>query len=244
MSHRSSRRWLCSPFRDEPVTATPEDTALYPTVVPGEVDPSWLDPRAAGSGNLSGTFCSVTASDTLATLHAEFVGTALSLGLGDFDAAALKDARGRPLTQSVATYLYVTTPLDGIRFASRHGDDLPLWAVFERPGDPAVSPRITQTETIDLSREHPAMLNAFEKTRTDLARHPDVTSTRPLEAACHASYASRSRGKRVVKIHGEPTSQTTLVATSGFGRAPSLRSRSLTCRSTGLDHGSEALSDP
>lgn len=34
-------------------------------------------------------------------------------------------------------------PSDGVRFDSRHGDGLALWAVFEQPGDPAVTPRLT-----------------------------------------------------------------------------------------------------
>lgn len=64
---------------------------------------------------------------------------ATRLGLDDFDAAALKDARPRELTQTVATYLYETTRLAGVQFRSRHGDDQVLWAIFERPDDPDVT---------------------------------------------------------------------------------------------------------
>ena len=47
----------------------------------------------------------------------------------------------RELTQRFAKYLYAHAGddgrllLDGVRFASRHGDELMMWAVFERPGD-------------------------------------------------------------------------------------------------------------
>jgi hypothetical protein len=140
----------------------PEDADQHPTIAGGEVDPSWLAPRAAGTGLLSGRFCVVTASDTLAALHPRFVGLALQLGLKDFDASALKDGRARRLTQSVATYLYASTTLDGIRFASRHGDDLALWAIFERFGDHAVSPCVTVGERVELSRDHPDLVSAFD----------------------------------------------------------------------------------
>jgi len=138
-----------------------EDAVLYPTIVPGSVPKEWLDERAAASAELSGRFCPVTASSTVAALHPRFVGLALSLGLEDFDAAALKDARPRRLTQAVASWLYEMTDLDGVTFASRHGDDLQLWAVFERPDDPPVTPKVHDVELEELQHDTPALLTAF-----------------------------------------------------------------------------------
>lgn len=86
----------------------------------------------------------------------------MSLGLADFDAAALKDARPRQLTQAIAAWLYERTAVDGVTFASRHGDDLRLWAVFERPGDPTVSPKLGQTQMVDLGHDAAAIQEAFE----------------------------------------------------------------------------------
>lgn len=62
----------------------------------------------------------------------------------DLDAAAIRDARPRTLTRGIASWLHEVTdvddvPLDGIEFASRHGDDLTLWAIFERSRDGDVS---------------------------------------------------------------------------------------------------------
>ncbi|VXC13335.1 hypothetical protein ARTHRO9AX_220052 [Arthrobacter sp. 9AX] len=65
----------------------------------------------------------MTDSRSIAVLHPHFVGVALSLGLLDLDVAALKDTRPRGLTQAIAAWIYETTDLDGISFASRHGDD-------------------------------------------------------------------------------------------------------------------------
>lgn len=87
---------------------------LHPSIPPGEVPREWLETRAATSAELSGQYCAVTASQSLAALYPKFVAMALSLGLADFDAAALRDARPRQLTQAIAAWLYETTPVDGV----------------------------------------------------------------------------------------------------------------------------------
>lgn len=107
-----------------------EDEVLYPSIRPGEVPREWLDARAAARAELSGNYCAVTASATVSALYPHFVAKALSLGLTDFDASALKDARPRQLTQAVAAWLYDTTTVDGATFRSRHGDDLPTVGHF------------------------------------------------------------------------------------------------------------------
>ncbi|MDE8667717.1 hypothetical protein PY310_03865 [Pseudarthrobacter sp. H3Y2-7] len=74
----------------------------------------------------------------------------------------MKDARPRQLTQAIAAWLYETTAVDGVTFASRHGDDLRLWAVFERPGDPQVSPKLGRTQIVDVHHDAAAIKEAFE----------------------------------------------------------------------------------
>jgi hypothetical protein len=122
-----------------------EDAVLHPTVPPGQVPREWLDARAAASGDLAGDYCAVTDSRSIAALYPHFIGIALRLGLADLDAAALKDVRPLQLTQAIAAWIYETTDLDGVTFASRQGDDLRLWAIFERPGDGSLSPRLRHT---------------------------------------------------------------------------------------------------
>ena len=134
-----------------------EDKVLRPTIAPGQVPREWLDVRAAASAELSGRYCEVTDSGSVAALYPHFIGLALASGLGDFDTAALKDARPRHLTQAVASWLYEMTDFDGVTFASRHGDDLQLWAIFERPGDPAIAPNIH-----DVIGEEPLQYNSPE----------------------------------------------------------------------------------
>lgn len=90
-----------------------------------------------------------------------FLHRAQELGLPDLDTAALKTAEPRALTQQVATCIYETTDLDGVQFLSRHGDDHILWAIFERPGDPDISPHLREPAHHDLTPDLPQMLEAF-----------------------------------------------------------------------------------
>lgn len=135
---------------------------MHPTVPPGQVPREWLDARAATSAELSGTYCAVTDSKSIAVLYPHFIGIALGVGLMDFDAAALKDARPRQLTQAIAAWIYETTDIDGVTFSSRHGDDLRLWAIFERPGDPYVSPKLRRMRPEELHHDSDAIKDTFK----------------------------------------------------------------------------------
>ncbi|MBU2698810.1 DUF1508 domain-containing protein [Pimelobacter sp. 30-1] len=130
---------------------------------PGQVPHSWLAPRRIASAQLKGTYCAVSTTASIVALRPLFREQARSLGSHDFDAAALKDAGRRELTQAVATHLHATRPdLAGIAFRSRHGDEHPLWAVFERPDDPEISPHLTQLTSMPIAPTHPALVETFE----------------------------------------------------------------------------------
>lgn len=139
-----------------------EDTTMHPTARAGEISYSWLEPRSTASATLTGRFCAVTAADSIAALRPQFIVLAHLLTLHDFGAAALRDGRPRALTQSVATYLHPTTDLDGVTFASRHGDDLALLAIFERAEDPAISRTLDAIEHHPLSPEDPDLQEALK----------------------------------------------------------------------------------
>ena len=81
-------------------------------------------------------------------MRAKFLSLAVHHRLPDLDAAAIRLAEPRALTQAIAGWIYQQTdqtgvPIGGVHFDSRHGDRLDLRAVFERPGDGATSPRVT-----------------------------------------------------------------------------------------------------
>lgn len=143
------------------IVEDPQDRDAHPTAPAGKVPMSWLGPRMAASADLAGTFCAVTSAESVAALFPHFIILARSLGLHDFDAAALKDARPRQLTQCVATHLHAATDFDGVRFESRHGDDLALWAVFERTSPDAVSPLISNIHQGSMVPDDPELAAAF-----------------------------------------------------------------------------------
>lgn len=69
--------------------------------------------------------------------------------------------RARASRSRIASWLYVITDFDGVTFACRHGDDLQLWAVFERPGDLPVTPNLHDVELEELQPDILALLTAF-----------------------------------------------------------------------------------
>lgn len=108
----------------------------------------------------------MTDAKTVASLYPRFKPRASTYGLPDFDASALKAAEPRLLTQEISQHLWEARTedgedlCDGIHFRSRHGDNFALWAVYERPGDPEVTPRISDLQTRDLTRDSPELAQA------------------------------------------------------------------------------------
>lgn len=145
----------------------PADAEQYPTGPPGRVPRDWLHPRTASTARLSGRYVAVSQAWTLGVLRARFGALARGLGLPDLDASAVKAAQPRELTQQIARWLYRTPtdpggrPVDGVRFDSRHGDGIALYAVFEQPGDPAVSPHLTDPTDQRLTAATPQLLEVF-----------------------------------------------------------------------------------
>ena len=139
----------------------PQDARAYPTTTPGTLDQAWLEPRCAASAVLSGRYCRVSAAETVAALYPRFVGDALDAGYDDFDAGLLKNAGARSITQSVSAHLYLQEGIDGIQFASRHGDELDLWCLYEQPHDSRISSHLLKLEEFDLSPDTPQLQQAL-----------------------------------------------------------------------------------
>jgi len=167
---------VLAPFRPDPLVSEMQDgireddadRALHPTVAPGFVDESWFAARRVGTAELRGRWCDVAKARTLSSLRPAFVAEAIgALGLEDFDASALQNSRPRALTQNVGRHLYERrspsgdSAFDGIRFLSRHGEDLELWAVFERADDPNVSGRLHEPVSAELPSTSPEVRAAL-----------------------------------------------------------------------------------
>lgn len=143
-----------------------QDAAEYPSRRPGVVPLAWLEAREASSATLSGGYCVVTDKETLPTLRAMFLASALRYGLADLDAGALRLSAPRALTQQIAAWLYDLHDgsgglVDGVQFESRHGDRIALWAIFERDNDGTASSRLSDVRALPLHADQPELLEAF-----------------------------------------------------------------------------------
>jgi hypothetical protein len=161
LAHARRDKYLAAELDD--IIEDPEDAAQYPTGDPGKVDRNWLRPRRLAEVALTGRYCDVSDKATIAALHPHFIRMALEAGHYDFDAALLKDGGARAVTQAIAAYLFLQDDVDGVRFASRHGDDLELWTVFEQVEiDSPTSPHVVRLEFYDLREDMPELKQAFE----------------------------------------------------------------------------------
>lgn len=129
-------------FREDPTVtagmgaiAGDAQDGAYPTIGPGVVPASWFGPRLLACAVLAGNYVDVQHVDSIASLRPPFLGLALSLGFPDLDGAAIRSSEPRLLTQRVSRALYLDSNHrpDGVLFESRHGNDLALFAIFERP---------------------------------------------------------------------------------------------------------------
>ncbi|GAA4475323.1 hypothetical protein GCM10023094_12580 [Rhodococcus olei] len=144
----------------------PDDAAAHPTASAGALPKSWCEPRAVATGAVTGWYALPGHHESLPTLRSRFLSLALHHGLADVDAAAVRDSRPRALTQAISGWLYLQQTPDGddvagVQFQSRHGDGLDLWAVYERPLDPAISPRLTPMRTDPVRRDDPDLVEAM-----------------------------------------------------------------------------------
>ncbi|MFF2772843.1 RES domain-containing protein [Streptomyces bacillaris] len=140
----------------------------FPDPERGAVGLDWLGDRRYGHGAQDGTYAEVTHTETIAYLVAAGVFDRLGVPPRQVDASLLKDARKRDITRSVARFLYDQHDqnrrpvVDGIAFRSRIGDDIRLWAVFDRE-DGVVSEHVHPDEEIhQVTEDSPDLLRAFE----------------------------------------------------------------------------------
>ncbi|MHB1172994.1 MAG: hypothetical protein ACYCZY_11005 [Lacisediminihabitans sp.] len=138
-----------------------------PEYASGAVNYDWLDKRQAGHAEQDGRYCFVTHSTSVALLRDEFPLERYGVRERDFDASLLKDAAPRALTRSIARWLYLQRDdvhgdlVDGIEFRSRHGDELRMWAIFERADDGPVSSRLQSRVSAPLTSETEDLQRAF-----------------------------------------------------------------------------------
>jgi len=151
----------------------------YPDPERGAIGMEWLSGRLYARGTQTGTYAEVTHAQALALLVDAGVFSRLGIAPRDVDASLLKDPKQRDVTRTVARYLYdirnATTlqpAVDGIAFRSRMGDDIRLWAVFER-GESLISEHISTVGPFHhVTDDNGALVQAF----TMLGLHWKTTS--------------------------------------------------------------------
>lgn len=148
------------------IDEAPEDAVAHPTLAGGLLPDSWRWPRRVGSALLTGWYAVPGDKESLPTLRSRFLALATKLRLPDVDAAAIRIAEPRGFTQAISAWLYDQTgpddlPLAGVQFASRHGDGLTLWAVFERPGDDEASALLLDAQSDPIEEDDPELCEAL-----------------------------------------------------------------------------------
>lgn len=144
--------------------------SLYPDAPRGSVGHRWPEDRRYGVADQDGRYCFITHSRSIAALQAGYPFARHALAPSDVDTALLKDARDRNLTRSIARWHYdVQAPeggelVSGIEFRSRFGDEIAMWAVFERSRDELYSRHIRPaTDPAPIPDDLPELVEAFER---------------------------------------------------------------------------------
>lgn len=143
------------------------DAGAFPDPARGAVGASWLSGRVYARGEQTGTYAEITTAQGLAYLLDAGVFVAMGIPPVDVDVALLKDAHRREITRTIARHLFdlrnasdLQPTVDGVAFRSRMGDDIKLWAVFERTSA-LVSERIVPGLPELIPADHPDLVNAF-----------------------------------------------------------------------------------
>ena len=139
-----------------------------PDPVPGAVGMTWLEDRLCAPGVQRGNYAEVTRAEGVGFLAACGVFAGLGVAARDVDVALLKDASRRDVTRTVARFVFdlhdpvtLRPVADGIAFRSRLGDDIRLWAVFERSDRP-VSELIEPGVARPVLDDDPDLVRAFD----------------------------------------------------------------------------------
>jgi hypothetical protein len=103
---------------------------------PGKLPASWLKGQMLGEAAPNGEYAHLGHSRSLAFVRTTMATRLITYGITDLDAATIRLSTLRRLTQEISRDVYDATGpsgsrFAGIRYASRLGDELANWAIFE-----------------------------------------------------------------------------------------------------------------
>lgn len=143
-------------------------TSEHPDPDRGGIGMAWLNDRLHAAGFQRGTYAEVTQAEGVGFLSACGVFAGLGISARAVDVSLLKDAHQREVTRTVARFVFdlhdpstLKPVVDGVAFRSRMGDDLRMWAVFERSDSP-ISETIEPGPAHQVVDDNPDLLRAFE----------------------------------------------------------------------------------
>ncbi len=123
---------------------------------PGTIPVEWFPERVMGSAWLQGSFAEVCNGAWIGRLRPLMATECLRYGMPDFDESVILGPN-RTLTQRISRLIYEDPArFDGIRYPSRHGQDIENWALFEP------FRQITAQQSVPISRFDPDLLVAME----------------------------------------------------------------------------------
>ena len=142
--------------------------ALFPTVDAGVVGFEWLEDRMWANGTQTGTYCYITHSESVATLAKTGIFQRFGISGADIGTDVLKDPHTRPLTRTIARMVYDVLDdrmpaFEGLEFRSRHGDELRMWAIFERGTDGDAPAHVKPRSVGPVDPENEDLIAAFDR---------------------------------------------------------------------------------
>jgi hypothetical protein len=97
----------------------------------GYIATDWFNDRYIGRARVKGRYADLYTAEWVSQLRPHLQPECIELGLPEFDLSVLMQAQKRIITQMASNYINELGSFAGIYYASRYGNDLENWALFE-----------------------------------------------------------------------------------------------------------------
>jgi hypothetical protein len=123
----------------------------------GYVSLDWFENRYVGRARAKGRYADIYTAEWVSQLRPQLQPECRNLGMPEFDLTVLMQAQRRIITQMASNYINELGSFSGIYYASRYGNDLENWALFESKAVFYPSADVSHVSAID-----PMFLGALE----------------------------------------------------------------------------------
>ena len=122
----------------------------------GYISTDWFKDRYIGRARVKGRYADLYTAEWVSQLLPHLQPECIKLGLPEFDLSVLMQAQKRIITQMASNYINELGSFHGIYYASRYGNNLENWALFEFKAD------IHPTEAREVSSDDPILVEALD----------------------------------------------------------------------------------